>query len=336
MQSSKPVHRSGPRGTDQPGTKRAVGLSASNTTTDEDAERSRSYSVLTPEGVGELLRLGEGQRIEFKQRTPHEKRLAKLMAAFANSEGGWLFVGVADAGQVVGLSGDEARQAARTIEAVGQSLFGRRVPALTATLDGREIVYAEIDQVDKDRGPVGTADGRFYVREGSATVDASERLLAPSTPTGRALARQQGNASIQTLTIFVAMSFRQEEDPALEDYFEAMKRAARVKGFKLTVTRADMGNDDYEMSQRVLDLIDEADVVIADLTLNSSNVYYELGYARGRRIPVIQTARVDTDLAFDTKTWRTTIYRNATELQKKIRPRIEEACISSGRRKPKS
>ena len=47
------------------------------------------------------------------------------------------------------------------------------------------------------------------------------------------------------------------------------------------------------MVDRVYREIDEADLVIADLTLSPANVYLEIGYARGRRLsgrhPRLQT-----------------------------------------------
>jgi hypothetical protein len=48
------------------------------------------------------------------------------------------------------------------------------------------------------------------------------------------------------------------------------------------------------------------------------NVYFEAGYARGCGKPVLQTARAGTVLQFDVKTWRTTFFKNATELEEKL------------------
>jgi nucleoside 2-deoxyribosyltransferase len=74
--------------------------------------------------------------------------------------------------------------------------------------------------------------------------------------------------------------------------------------------------------------IDGADIVIADLTLNPRNVYFELGYARGKGKRVIQTARKGTLLEFDIRNWRTLLYRNATQLEEKLIEEIREAYVS--------
>jgi nucleoside 2-deoxyribosyltransferase len=74
-----------------------------------------------------------------------------------------------------------------------------------------------------------------------------------------------------------------------------------------------------------MDEIDKADIVIADLTLNPRNVYFELGYARGKPCRIIQTARKETVLEFDIRNWRTIIYRNATQLEEKLIPELKAA-----------
>jgi len=46
----------------------------------------------------------EGPECEWKERLPRPERLARTLAAFANGVGGSLWVGVTDAGEVVGSS----------------------------------------------------------------------------------------------------------------------------------------------------------------------------------------------------------------------------------------
>ena len=51
----------------------------------------------------ELVTKGEGQRLEFKQKATFPEKIAREMVAFANSNGGQLFVGVEDDGKIAGL-----------------------------------------------------------------------------------------------------------------------------------------------------------------------------------------------------------------------------------------
>jgi nucleoside 2-deoxyribosyltransferase len=129
----------------------------------------------------------------------------------------------------------------------------------------------------------------------------------------------------RAITAFVAMSFREEEEPALVDYYAAINRAAKNSGLPIKVTRMDLEAGDYEISQGIMDKIDEADIIVADFTLSSRNVYFEVGYARGQQKRVIQTARKETVLEFDVHHWRTLFYRNATELEARLLPELAAA-----------
>lgn len=48
------------------------------------------------EELRKLVKQGEGQRVEFKLKATHPEKIVRGMVALANSEGGWLFLGVGD------------------------------------------------------------------------------------------------------------------------------------------------------------------------------------------------------------------------------------------------
>lgn len=125
-------------------------------------------------------------------------------------------------------------------------------------------------------------------------------------------------AASPAIKVFVAMSFREGEEPALTDYWYAMKRAATRSSGNFNLKRIDQVEGDYEIIGRIFDEIDDADLVIADLTLSPANVYLELGFARGRNKPIIQTCREGTPLEFDVRGRRTLMYKNATTLEDKL------------------
>ena len=93
----------------------------------------------------------------------------------------------------------------------------------------------------------------------------------------------------------------------------------------IVLRRVDLIDGDFEISQKIMDEIDKSDAIIADFTLTSRNVYFELGYARGKDIRIIQTARKGTSLEFDIRNWKTIFYRNATELEEKLIPELQAA-----------
>ncbi len=50
---------------------------------------------------------GEGQTLDFKQRIDSARKIARTLAAFANTEGGSLLIGVKDNGRIVGIVPEE-------------------------------------------------------------------------------------------------------------------------------------------------------------------------------------------------------------------------------------
>ncbi len=58
------------------------------------------------EDVLELIKQSENESVEFKAVLPPSRVIAKIIASFANTEGGYLILGVLDDGTPKGLSRD--------------------------------------------------------------------------------------------------------------------------------------------------------------------------------------------------------------------------------------
>jgi nucleoside 2-deoxyribosyltransferase len=269
--------------------------------------------LLSTDDVKNMILLGESDAVELKRELPPDHAVASLISAFANAAGGTLIVG-ADGRTVIGLSESEAETTFRRVGQITRSImperstyeFGRE------KIGGRDVVYLHINPVPPELRPVFTSRGQAFIREAGREVP-----LKFSTG---------GHAAATTeLTVFVAMSFREEEEPSLVDYWNAIRRAAKATTLPIDVTRIDLKEGDYEISQEIMNEIARADVVLVDFTLNSRNVYFELGYARGKGKRVLQTARKGTALEFDVRNWRTLLYRNATELEEKLGAALGEA-----------
>jgi predicted HTH transcriptional regulator len=54
-----------------------------------------------------LIKQGEHQQLDFKHEIDDARKIARAMAAFANSSGGTLLIGVKDNGSIVGIKTDE-------------------------------------------------------------------------------------------------------------------------------------------------------------------------------------------------------------------------------------
>jgi hypothetical protein len=144
-----------------------------------------------------------------------------------------------------------------------------------------------------------------------------DRYLAATSGAARLSARPDTGASA-AIRVFVAMSLREAEEPALVDYWQAMRRAATRSRGNFDLRRIDHVEGDYEIINRIFHEIRTADLMIADLTLSPANVYLELGFARGHNKAVIQTCHENTPLEFDVRGHRTLMYRNATSLEEKL------------------
>jgi predicted HTH transcriptional regulator len=57
--------------------------------------------------IYDLIKQGEHQQLDFKHSITDSKKIARSLAAFSNSDGGKLLVGVRDNGSVAGVQGDE-------------------------------------------------------------------------------------------------------------------------------------------------------------------------------------------------------------------------------------
>jgi hypothetical protein len=265
------------------------------------------------ETAAALARQGENQWVELKGSLPQASELAKQMAAFANSGGGLLIVGAADDGKVMSYLPADADKAVRRMKSVADSVLPNLAHPRRGEVETGWLAWAVIEPAPQ---PVVTADGAYWRRT-------SDRVhVAELPPQGLIIGDPPGASAplsnVSEIRVFVAMSFREEEEPALGDYWQAMLRAAEKARRDFRLIRVDEVEGDYEIVARLYEEIDNAHMVIADLTLSPPNVYLEIGYARGRGKQVIQTCREDTRLEFDVRGRRTLIYRNATTLEHKL------------------
>lgn len=245
------------------------------------------------EFILELIRSAESETVEIKERLPPDEAVAMILSAFANTKGGTLIIGVGDKGNIIGLSEPELHKTKRRLYNIASSLLSWPFEIGSVDIDGKHIAFALIRQAPEHLFPVTTSTGASYRRQGEQIVrfdkEGGRKAISKGPPIAiindrrielpehaqlteipyKVKGGQSGKeTAVKPYIVFVSMSFRQEEEPALVDYYCAMERAAEKAKIPVTLSRIDLIEGDYEISQKLMEHIDNADIVIADFTLS--------------------------------------------------------------------
>ncbi|UPL51133.1 AlbA family DNA-binding domain-containing protein [Hymenobacter sublimis] len=169
----------------------------------------------------ELIRQGEGERLEFKKRTTHPTRIARTLASLANTHGGRVLVGVDDDGRIVGV-----RDAEEEIYQLRQAAQHYIDPPL-------ELRFKEVEEDDRvvlvvmvaesshkpHRAQVADGDWRAYVRVRDESVQTSQL-------TEKALERTDTGPRFERIPL-------NKEELAVLDYLQKNPRITLAQYMKL-------------------------------------------------------------------------------------------------------
>jgi hypothetical protein len=117
--------------------------------------------------------------------------------------------------------------------------------------------------------------------------------------------------------VFVISSFAPEMEPA----YLAIAAAARTVGLRAERIKDIQG--DYRVTDRILMMISNARLVVADLTHERPNVYFELGYARALSKTVITIIRAGNTAHFDVCDWTYLEYFDSRPLETDLAERFK-------------
>lgn len=143
--------------------------------------------------------------------------------------------------------------------------------------------------------------------------------LGLGSPFGDILKRD--NLSPVPNTAFVIMSI-DKSNPQSEDAFSAIKEVC--KNFSIKAVRADEIEHSDKITDIILESIKRSEFLIADVSGERPNVYYEIGYAHaiGKR-PIIYR-RAGTKIHFDLANYNIPEYGGVYELKDKLTKRLTE------------
>lgn len=157
----------------------------------------------------------------------------------------------------------------------------------------------------------------------SAIIDLIDLL----SPTEIVPSPSLDTSSYRPNTAFIMMAFDRNE-PVLEDVKNGIKEV--FKEFGIDAITADEIEHEDAITDRILHEIRASEFLIADLTYERPNVYYEIGYAHARNKRVILYRREGTALHFDVAHRNCPEYENTSALKRQLRKRLEAITNKRG------
>jgi hypothetical protein len=196
-------------------------------------------------------------------------------------------------------------------------------PLLPVTRFGgtaEQVYREEYDHFERYKGRISKSDYENLTQLKSPLADFVKQVVVLA---------QMAQAS---RAVFVVMSFsgdpeRPDLKAALEDVLGTYKDVCSK--FDYLCERVDDASNVPRILPEILEKISGCAFAIVDLSVNSANVYYELGYAEGQNKPVIVTAKKDTELPFDVKDVPVIFWENQTGLRNTLSEKIAELADTS-------
>jgi hypothetical protein len=164
---------------------------------------------------------------------------------------------------------------------------------------------------DRSGAPSAGQPGRSLLDQIAGRVAAIMAGRLDPTSGGR---RRDADSSSRLM--FVIMPYTDDMEPI----FEGVRAAASAVGLEAKRVKDVVG--DYRITDKILELIIASRLVVADLTHERPNVYFELGYARGLGKTVITIARNDTTVHFDVRDWTFLPYIDSRVLERDLVERL--------------
>ncbi len=134
---------------------------------------------MTRNQLDDLIAQGEHTQLEFKRQLSSAQRIARTLAAFANTSGGTLLIGVTDDGRIIGVP-SEFREIGKLEEATDRLIE----PALTVSYetvapDGRKVLMVVVaESNEKPHYVVDEAGKRtIYVRAKDKSMPTNKFII---------------------------------------------------------------------------------------------------------------------------------------------------------------
>lgn len=164
-----------------------------------------------------------------------------------------------------------------------------------------------------------------FVKSNEATSEFIAELKLGAAPTRERSLMQMALTPPQN-TMFVIMKFG---DAVLDSAFEGVyEREGLAAGFE-RVVRVDKIQDSGNISQQIVEHIATSRLVIADLSGERPNCYYEAGFAHALGKPIVFCVREQDKIHFDLAAYRFIVWDTEATLRRKLKERLQ-AFVAQG------
>jgi len=197
------------------------------------------------------------------------------------------------------------------MEAFKSELAGiiEAVAAGTVPASLESITFVESDGGRADR--LARTLAQLFPGSGLGLAGAATMAALPAE--SQQALRSVGEGSADKPHVFVAMPFAAEWDDV---YHYGIQGAANSAG--LLCERADLSSFTGDVMNWVKDRIASARLMVADLSSANPNVYLEVGYAWGCRVPTVLLVRDPEELRFDVRGQRCIVYNSIRQLEETL------------------
>jgi predicted HTH transcriptional regulator len=184
--------------------------------------------------LSRLLAQGEGSRLEFKRTLSSAYRIARTLAAFANTSGGTLLIGVDDSAQVVGILSEY--QEVGVLEEAATFLIKPPLSFQYETITTPAGLVLAVNVPVSDERPHTVLDARvnrtIYVRQGDKSVP-TDRLLPDTDRADPTL--------LQTPAVKTLLQFLRKNDSITPARLAQLVNFSEQRANKMLLTLAAQG-----------------------------------------------------------------------------------------------
>lgn len=176
---------------------------------------------------------------------------------------------------------------------------------------------AKIRRPSKGKTPPELSDAKFIKAHAATDEFLNELTTVASNTAARSLIERALTPPKQQ--VFVIMKFG---DDTLDSAYEGVIKPLAEKR-DLNVVRVDEIQDSGQISQQILENIACSRIVIAELSGERPNCYYEAGFAHALGKELIFVINENSEIHFDLAGYRFITWKTEAQLRQKLRARLD-------------